>query len=60
MSGNGAMTKTDGAVTKPRALCGCAHMVVLLGTPLVSQLVVVIHYETMSMRYLGTICFFAT
>jgi hypothetical protein len=24
---------------------------------LVSQLVVVIHYETMSIRYLGTICF---
>jgi hypothetical protein len=32
MSGNGAMTKTDGAVMKPRAFCGCAHMVVLLGT----------------------------
>jgi hypothetical protein len=32
MSGNGAMTKTDGAMTKPRAFYGCAHMVVLLGT----------------------------
>jgi hypothetical protein len=32
MSGNGVMTKTDGAMTKPRAFCVCAHMVVLLGT----------------------------
>jgi hypothetical protein len=31
-SGNGVMTKTGGAVTKPSAFCGCAHMVVLLGT----------------------------
>jgi hypothetical protein len=31
-SGNGVMTKTDGAVTKPRASCECTHMVVLLGT----------------------------
>jgi hypothetical protein len=26
------MTKTGGAVTKPRAFCVCAHIVVLLGT----------------------------
>ena len=31
-SSNGVMTKTDGAVTKPRASCECTHMVVLLGT----------------------------
>jgi hypothetical protein len=31
-SGNGVMTKTDGAVTKSRASCECTHMVVLLGT----------------------------
>ena len=32
LSGNGVMTKTGGAVTKPRASCECTHMVVLLGT----------------------------
>jgi hypothetical protein len=32
MFGNGVMTKTDGAVTKPRASCECTHMVALLGT----------------------------
>jgi hypothetical protein len=32
MSDNGVMTKTGGDVTKPRAFCVCAHMVVLLGT----------------------------
>jgi hypothetical protein len=31
-SGNGVMTKLDDVVTKPRAFCVCAHMVVLLGT----------------------------
>jgi hypothetical protein len=31
-SSNGVMTKTDGAVTKPRASYECTHMVVLLGT----------------------------
>jgi hypothetical protein len=31
-SSNGVMTKTGGAVTKPRAFYMCAHMVVLLGT----------------------------
>jgi hypothetical protein len=32
MSDNGVMTKTDGAVTKLRAFCVCAHTVVLLST----------------------------
>jgi hypothetical protein len=32
MFDNGVMTKTGGAVTKPRAFCVCAHIVVLLGT----------------------------
>jgi hypothetical protein len=32
LSDNGVMTKTGGAVMKPRAFCVCAHMVVLLGT----------------------------
>jgi hypothetical protein len=31
-SGNGVMTKTDGATTRLRAFCECTHMVVLLGT----------------------------
>ena len=31
-SRNGVMTKADGATTKPRVFCVCAHMVVLLGT----------------------------
>jgi hypothetical protein len=31
-SGNGVMTKTDGAATKSRASCECTHMVALLGT----------------------------
>jgi hypothetical protein len=31
MSSNGVMTKTGGAVTKSRAFCVRAHMVVLLG-----------------------------
>jgi hypothetical protein len=30
-SGNGVMTKTDGTAMKPRASCGCTHMVALLG-----------------------------
>jgi hypothetical protein len=32
MFGNGVMTKTDSATTKPGAFCVCAHTVVLLGT----------------------------
>jgi hypothetical protein len=31
-SGNGVMTKTDGAAMRLRASCECTHMVVLLGT----------------------------
>jgi hypothetical protein len=31
-SGNGVMTKTDGAATKSRASCGCIHKVALLGS----------------------------
>jgi hypothetical protein len=57
MSDNGVMTKTGGAVMRPRASCemythGCAAR-----HTLVSWLVVVIHYETISMCYLSTICF---
>jgi hypothetical protein len=56
-SGNGVVTKTDGAVTKPRASCGRSTHGCAARHALVSQLVVVIHYETISMGYLGTICF---
>jgi hypothetical protein len=31
MSGNGVVTKTDGAAMKLRASCECTHMVMLLG-----------------------------
>jgi hypothetical protein len=57
MSGNGVMTKTGGAVTKPRASCGRSTYGCAARHALVSRLVVVIHYETMSMRYLSTIFF---
>jgi hypothetical protein len=30
MSGNGVMTLIDDTAIKPRASCGCIHMVVLL------------------------------
>jgi hypothetical protein len=56
-SGNGVVTKTDGAVTKPRASCGRSTHGCAARHALVSRLVVVIHYETISTRYLGTICF---
>jgi hypothetical protein len=56
-SGNGVVTKTDGAVTKPRASCGRSTHGCAARHALVSRLVVVIHYETISMGYLGTICF---
>ena len=55
--GNGVVTKTDGAVTKPRASCGRSTHGCAARHALVSGLVVVIHYETISMGYLGTICF---
>jgi hypothetical protein len=51
MSDNGVMTKTSGAVTKPRAFYVCAHGCATRHT-LVSQLVVIIHYETISICYL--------
>jgi hypothetical protein len=51
MSDNGVMTKTNGAVTKPRAFCVCAHGCATRHT-LVSPLVVIIHYETISICYL--------
>jgi hypothetical protein len=51
MSDNGVMTKTSGAMTKPRAFCVCAHGCATWHT-LVSQLVVIIHYEIISICYL--------
>jgi hypothetical protein len=56
-SGNGVVTKTDGVVTKPRASCGRSTHGCAARHALVSRLVVVIHYETISMGYLGTIYF---
>jgi hypothetical protein len=56
-SSNGVMTKTDGAATKPRASGGRSTHGCAARHALVSRLVVVIHYETISMGYLGTICF---
>jgi hypothetical protein len=55
MSGNGVMTKTDGAATKPGASCGRSTDGCAARHALVSRLVVVIRYETISMCYLGTI-----
>jgi hypothetical protein len=51
MSDNGVMTKTSGAVTKPRAFCVCAHGCATRHT-LVSQLVVIIHFDIISICYL--------
>jgi hypothetical protein len=51
MSDNGVMTKISGAVTKPRAFSMCAHGCATRHT-LVSQLVVIIHYEITSICYL--------
>jgi hypothetical protein len=48
MSDNGVMTKTSGAVTKPRAFCVCAHGCATRHT-LVSQLEVIIHYDYINM-----------
>ena len=56
MSGNGVMTKTDSVATKPGAFYVCKHGRAAQHA-LVSRLVVVIHYETISMCYLGTIQF---
>jgi hypothetical protein len=53
-SGNGVVTKTDGAATKPRASCGRSTHGCAPWHALVSQLVVIIHYETISICYLST------
>jgi hypothetical protein len=42
-----------GATTKPRASCGRAHKVVLLGTHRYRGLLVMIHYGATSMCYLS-------
>ena len=59
-SGNGVVTKTDGAATKPRASCGRSTHGCATWHALVSRLVVVIHYEIISICYLGTMSSFAT
>jgi hypothetical protein len=51
MSDNGVMTKTSGAVTKSRVFRVCAHGCATRHM-LVSQLVVIIHYEVISIGYL--------
>jgi hypothetical protein len=56
-SGNGVITKTDGAATKPRASCGRSTHGCAAWHALVSRIIVVIHYETISMCCLGTIYF---
>jgi hypothetical protein len=56
-SSNGVVTKIDGAAMKPRASCGRSTHGCAARHTLVSRLVVVIHYETISMGYLGTIYF---
>jgi hypothetical protein len=53
-SGNGVVTKTDGAATKPRASYGWSTHGCTTWHTLVSQLVVIIHYETISICYLCT------
>jgi hypothetical protein len=53
-SGNGVVTKTDGAVMKPRASCGRSTHGCATWHALVSQLVVIIHYEIISICYLST------
>jgi hypothetical protein len=55
-SGNGVMTKTDGAATKPRASCGWSTHGCATWHALVSQLVVIIHYEIISICYLCANC----
>jgi hypothetical protein len=60
MSGNDVVTKTDGVATKPRASCGRSTHGCATWHALVSRLVVVIHYEIISICYLGTMSSFAT
>ena len=56
MPGNGVMTKIGGTAIKPRASCGwSAHGCATWHAP-VSQLVVIIHYEIISICYLCTNC----
>jgi hypothetical protein len=55
-SGNGVMTKTDGTALKPRASCGWSAHGCATWHALVSQLVVIIHYENISICYLCTNC----
>jgi hypothetical protein len=56
MSDTGVMTKTDGAATKPRASCGRSTHGCAARHALVSPLVVIIHYETISICCLCTNC----
>jgi hypothetical protein len=51
-SGNGVMTKTDGIALKPRASCGWSAHGYATWHALVLPLVVIIHYETISICYL--------
>jgi hypothetical protein len=55
-SGNGVVTKTDGAATKPRASCGQSTHGCAARHALVSPLVVIIHYEAISICCLCTNC----
>jgi hypothetical protein len=56
MSGIGVMTKTEDAAPKPRASCGWSAHGCATWHALVSPLVVIIHYETISICYLCTNC----
>jgi hypothetical protein len=56
-SANGVMTKIGGTVLKPRVSCGRSTHGCATWHALVSQLVFIIHYETISMCYLSIICF---
>jgi hypothetical protein len=58
MSGNGVMTKIGGTVMKPRASCGWSANGCATWHTLVSQLVVIIHYEIISICYLCRNCFY--
>jgi hypothetical protein len=50
-SSNGVVTKIGGAAMKPRASCGRSTHGCAPWHALVSQLVVIIHYETISICY---------
>jgi hypothetical protein len=56
MSGIGVMTKIDDVAPKPRASCGWSAHGCATWHALVSPLVVIIHYETISICYLCTTC----